>query len=88
MNNKRCYSSETPKQESFKVALKTERAWFFSKKKERGLQSSPVATPGQTDGTLEGCLLWKFLHLTEIKGKVFTKKPERKDTLAWFLKEE
>jgi hypothetical protein len=43
-------------QESSEVVLKAEGAWFLLEAKERGLQNSPVATPGRMGGTLEGRL--------------------------------
>jgi len=55
--------------------LKTERAWFFLKEKERGLQSSPDATLGRMDGTLEGCLLERISFI------ITKQKPAH---LGWF----
>jgi len=53
-------SSETFKQESFKVVWKSKRAWFLTEEEERGLQSNILVTLGRIYGTLKGCLLGEF----------------------------
>ena len=54
----------------FQSSLETEAGMVFSPpaggEKERRFQNSPIATPGQADGTLKGCLVGKF---PTIKGR-------------------